>query len=130
MRLAALLSLLAIANLGFGALQQWYVLLVLGPGTETDALFAGLAMPTLMVALISGPFTYVLIPLLAGTAGEDVWRKARLFFCVVACAATVVSAILWLLVPVWFALLVPGFSESGKALGMELTRIQLATIVF
>ena len=66
MKQAIQLGTLSAANIGIAFLFQWYVLTQLGPGIETDALFAGMTLPQLVLTVISGSLMHVLVPLLAG----------------------------------------------------------------
>ena len=59
---------LAGANILLTLLFQWYVITQLGVGIETDALFAGMALPTLILSVVSTSLTHVLVPLLATVA--------------------------------------------------------------
>ena len=59
MKQAIQLGTLSAANIGVAFLFQWYVLTHLGPGIETDALFAGMTLPQLVLAVISGSLMHV-----------------------------------------------------------------------
>lgn len=60
------LGALSAANIGIAFLFQWYVITQLGPGLESDALFAGMTILQLGLAVISGSLMHVLLPILAG----------------------------------------------------------------
>jgi putative peptidoglycan lipid II flippase len=124
------LSALAVGNVGITFLLQWYVINQLGTGMETDALFAGMTVPQLVLTIISGSLMHVLVPILAceneNKLKHDAWEFVFLatgFFGLIAIALYLSSA--W-----WVPLIVPGFSDEGKALTTQLTRIQLAGMVF
>lgn len=51
MRLALSLGILSGTNVFLAALIQWYVLVTIGPGVETDALFAGTVVPRSVLAM-------------------------------------------------------------------------------
>ncbi|MEJ7619098.1 MAG: hypothetical protein WKF30_19475 [Pyrinomonadaceae bacterium] len=57
-------------------LIQWYVVTRLGVGLETDALFAGMAIPQLILSVASSSLTHVLVPLLATTENETAFRRS------------------------------------------------------
>jgi putative peptidoglycan lipid II flippase len=59
MRLAILLSSLASGNILLGFIYQWYTVTTVGPGAETDALYAGMVVPQLVLAIIAGSLTNV-----------------------------------------------------------------------
>ena len=129
MKLAIKLSVLAASNIALVFLFQWYVLIQLGPGIETDALFAGMTIPQLVLAVISASLMHVLVPLLAGESGVDSRRDAWGFFCLVGGLFSLIAVFLYLLAPWWVPLTVPGFDEVGVTLTVELTRIQLIGMV-
>ena len=66
MKQAMQLGTLSAASIGVAFLFQWYVLTQLGPGMETDAFFAGMTLPQLVLAVISGSLMHVLVPLTSG----------------------------------------------------------------
>jgi putative peptidoglycan lipid II flippase len=107
-----------------------YVLIAVGPGVETDALFAGAALPQLLLAVISGSLIQVLVPLLAAEEDQQFRRVAWCFFVLVGAAFTALAVILSGLSPFWIPLLFPGLSDAGKLLATELARIQLVGMVF
>jgi putative peptidoglycan lipid II flippase len=124
------LGTLSVANIGIAFLFQWYVLTQLGPGMETDALFAGMTLPQLVLAVISGSLMHVLVPLLAGEDEDRLRHDAWGFFVLVGGLFSLLAAILYVTAPWWVPLTVPGFDEAGKELTIELTRIQLIGMVF
>jgi putative peptidoglycan lipid II flippase len=130
MKLAFQLGALAAINIFAAFLIQWYVLVIIGPGVETDALFAGMAVPQLVLAVISGSLMHVLVPLLAGEEENRFHQDAWGFFIIVGGVFSVIACLLYFLAPFWVSLLVPGFSDVGKALTVVLTRIQLIGMVF
>jgi putative peptidoglycan lipid II flippase len=124
------LGILSATNIGISFLFQWYVLIQLGPGIETDALFAGMAMPQLVLAVISGSLMHVLVPLLAGEDETRLRQNAWGFFVLVGSLFSFLAITLYVSATWWVPLSVPGFSEEGKILTIELTRIQLIAMVF
>jgi putative peptidoglycan lipid II flippase len=130
MRQPLLLGVLAASNIGIAFLYQWYVLVQLGPGLETDALFAGMTVPQLALAVISGSLMHVLVPLLAGEPADRFRHDAWGFFVLVGALFAAIAVLLYVFAPFWVPLTVPGFSEAGKGLTVHLTRIQLVGMVF
>jgi len=124
------LGTLSAANIGIAFLFQWYVLTQLGPGMETDALFAGMTLPQLVLAVISGSFMHVLVPLLAGEDEDRLRHDAWGFLVLVGGLFGLLAAILYVAAPWWVPLTVPGFSDAGQILTIDLTRIQLIGMVF
>lgn len=130
MKLSIQLGLLASINIVFAFIFQWYVLTQLGPGVETDALFAGMTIPQLVLAIISGSLIHVLVPLLSGESEERLSHDAWGFLILIGSLFSLLAAILYTTAPWWVPLTVPGFNELGKALTVKLTRIQLIGMVF
>ncbi|HEY6187359.1 MAG TPA: lipid II flippase MurJ [Pyrinomonadaceae bacterium] len=130
MKQSLILAWLSATNIVLGLFIQWYVITTLGVGIETDALFAGMVLPQLILALFSTSLTYVLVPILAIEDEESFRRDAWAFFLSITGFATALSLVLYVTAQWWVPLLVPGFSAAGRALTVELTRIQLATLIF
>jgi putative peptidoglycan lipid II flippase len=130
MRQAVQLGVLAAVNIGIAFLFQWYVVTRLGAGMETDALFAGMTIPQLVLAVISGSLMHVLVPLLAGENEERLRHDAWGFLILVGGLFGLLALILYVTAPWWIPIIVPGFSDEGQALTMEVTRIQLIGMVF
>src|SRR5438552_13672398 len=130
MRQPLLLGVLATSNIGIAFLYQWYVFIQLGPGMETDALFAGMTVPQLALAVVSGSLMHVLVPMLAGESTERFRHDAWGFFVLVGALFTAIALLLYLFAPYWVPVTVPGFSEAGKGLTVHLTRIQLIGMIF
>lgn len=123
------LGLLSATNIGLSFLFQWYLITQLGPGMETDALFAGMTIPQLVLVVISGSLMHVLVPLLAGESQEQLRHDAWGFVVFVGGSIGCLAIILYLTAPWWIPLAVPGFSPVGQDLTVELTRIQLVGMV-
>lgn len=130
MKLSFSLAVLAGSNIIVAFLIQWYVLVTIGPGVETDALFAGMAVPQLVLAIISGSLMYILVPLLAVQEEERFRQEAWGFFIIVGGVFSAIACLLFFFAYIWVPVLIPGFSDSGKTLTVILTRIQLIGMVF
>jgi putative peptidoglycan lipid II flippase len=130
MKIVLSLGLLAGTNVILTFLMNWYILTTLGAGVHTDALYAGMAIPQFVLAVIGGSFTTALIPILAGERDARFQEQAWTFFWVVAVGLTALAAMLSLLAFLWVPLLVAGFSETTKSLTISLTRLQLTAMVF
>jgi putative peptidoglycan lipid II flippase len=129
-KLAIKLGGLSATNLGIAFLFQWYVLIHLGPGIETDALFAGMTIPQLVLAVISGSLMHVLVPLLSGESEDRMRHDAWGFLILIGSLFGLLAIFLYAAAPWWVPLTVPGFDEAGQMLTVELTRIQLIGMVF
>ncbi|MCA1636237.1 MAG: virulence factor MviN, partial [Acidobacteria bacterium] len=133
LRLTLSLGWLATVNIVVTLVIHWYVITRLGIGVETDALFAGMIVPQLLVVLFTSSLLHVLVPVLAARAadaGFDLRRELWGTFLLVAGASGLAAAALHLAAGYWMRWLVPGFSAEGYALAVALTRIQLFGLVF
>ena len=130
MKQTVTLALLAGTNILVTLLFQWCVITQLGVGLQTDALFAGMAVPQLILLVVSSSLTHVLVPLLATADSEDFRQNAWGFFLGISGGFSVLALLLYVTASYWVPWLVPGFSKAGQALTVTLTRIQLLGMVF
>jgi len=130
MKRALQLGSLSTVNMAIGFLFQWYTLTELGPGVKTDALIAGMTIPQLILAVVSGSLAHVLVPLLVGKNAEQSRHDAWGFLFLIVISFSLLAIILHATAPWWVPVTVPGFSANGQALALELTRIQLIGMVF
>jgi putative peptidoglycan lipid II flippase len=119
------LALLAGTNILVTLLFQWYVVTQLGVGLETDAFFAGMAVPQLILLVVSSSLTHVLVPLLATEDSTTFRQNSWGFFLGISGIFTVLALLLYVSAAYWVPWLVPGFSKAGQSLTVTLTRIQL-----
>jgi putative peptidoglycan lipid II flippase len=124
------LGVLSAANIVMTFLLQWYVLIQLGTGTETDALFAGMTIPQIVLVVISGSLTHVLVPILAGENKVRQQQEAWSLIFFVGGLFGFIAILLYVTASLWIPVTVPGFDEAGQALTVELTRIQLLGMIF
>lgn len=129
-KLTLQLTALSVTNLATAFLLQWYVIVMLGPGAETDALFAAMTIPHLALSVISGSLVHVLVPLLSGENGPRVRHDAWAFLALVGGLFGILAVILYVSATWWVPLTVPGFDETSRSLTIDLTRIQLVGMVF
>ncbi|MBV1914387.1 MAG: hypothetical protein KUG72_03320 [Pseudomonadales bacterium] len=130
MRQTLHLGTISAANIAFAFLYQWYAITTLGAGIQTDALFAGMTIPQLALAIISGSLMHALVPLLSCENEESLKRSAWSFIALIGGLFSVLAFFLFVTASLWVPLIVPGFSEKGMNLTIELTRIQLVGMVF
>ena len=124
------LGFLSACNILAAFAFQWYVLTRLGSGVETDALFAGMTIPQLLLAVVSDSLMHVLVPLLAGEERERSRHDAWGFAALVGGCFALLALVFFATAPWWVPLTAPGFTRAGQALMVELTRIQLIGMVF
>jgi putative peptidoglycan lipid II flippase len=120
----------AAANIGATFLFQWYIITELGAGAETDALFAGMALPQLVLSVVSLSLTQVLVPILAGESAEQFRSDLWGFLALVGGLFLVLASLFYVTAGLWVPVLVPGFAAEVQDLTVELTRIQLIGMVF
>ncbi|MBV1874430.1 MAG: virulence factor MviN [Gammaproteobacteria bacterium] len=130
MRLGVKLGLLSASNVGMVFLFQWYVLVYFGAGTETDAFFAGMAIPQLVLVVITGSLMHVLVPLLSGEREDLIRQDAWGFLFLITVFFLLLASFLYTTVGWWVPLTVPGFNNAGQILTIELARVQLISMVF
>lgn len=130
MRQAAQLGAISIVNAGIAFFFQAIVFAKLGAGIETDALFAGMTIPQLVLSVVSASLSYVLVPMLSSETEKNLKQYSWTFLVLVTCMFLFLASILFVAAPLWVPLTVPGFTEAGKALTIKLTRIQLVGMVF
>jgi putative peptidoglycan lipid II flippase len=130
MRQTLTLACLAGGNILVTLLFQWYLITQLGVGIETDALFAGMAVPQLILMVVSSSLTHVLVPLLATEDEITFARNAWGFFLGISGIFTAFAVVLFVSAAYWVPWLVPGFSSAAQSLTVSLTRIQLIGMIF
>src|SRR5438093_13673749 len=123
MKQTVTLACLAAANILVNLLLQWCVITQLGFGFETDALFAGMAVPQLILGVVSSSLTHVLVPLLTTEDGGTFKETAWGFFIGISMLFAILALALGATAGGWVPWLFPGFTKAGEALAVTLTRI-------
>jgi putative peptidoglycan lipid II flippase len=129
MRLSLTLAVLACSNILLTLLAQWFVITHLGVGIQTDAFFAAMTVPQLILSVVSSSLTHVLVPLLATENEQAFQQNAWGFFAGVTALFSLLAVVLLISSRFWVPLMFPGFSSTGLELTITLTRIQLITMV-
>jgi len=130
LRLAVVLGCLAGINVLLAFFYQWYVLAAIGPGLETDALFAAMAVPQILLAVVTGSLTQVLVPLLSVQNSDNFQKAAWGFFQGIGLISVLLSFVLFITAAEWVPWTVPGFTPETRSLTVTLARIQLIGMVF
>ena len=107
-----------------------YVVARVGPGAETDALFASIVVPQLLVMIVAGSLIHVLVPLLAGRDPEGFGEDAWTFVVGVGGAYAAGAVVLYAAAPSWVPWAVPGFAPPTRALAVELARVHAVGMTF
>lgn len=124
-RASGLVAALTGADLVVGLLYQWYVLARLGPRVETDALYAGMMVPQLVLVALTNPLSQVLVPILSVHDEEGFSQTVWTFIQGIALCLGGLALAGWLTAGVWVPLTVPAFAAEAQALTTRLVRIQL-----
>jgi putative peptidoglycan lipid II flippase len=130
MRLTIILGIFAIVNILLSFLYVWYIITTLGASAVTDAFFAAIVIPQLVLAVVSDSLTHVLVPLLANRKGAGFFREAWSFFQGVGLLFGGAAIILSVSASIWVPWIFPGFDKAGVLLTTSLLRIQLIGMVF
>lgn len=112
-------------SIACGIAGQWVLLTAIGPGADTDAYFAALVLPQVLLAVVAGPLLNVLVPLLSTVDAAERRRTGWLLVAVLGSASALATLILALLAPTWVPLTIPGFAEPQLALTVMLVRLQM-----
>ncbi len=129
MRTTGVLAGLASLDILLSVVYQWYFLRAIGPGLETDALYAGMMVPQLVLIVLTGSLIQVLVPLLAVQSEETYAQSVWTFMHVVALGFGGIVLLAWITAGWWVPLTVPRFSLEGRQLTVHLVRIQLVGLV-
>lgn len=130
MRLTVTLGCLAGFNVLVAFFFQWYILAAVGPGPETDALFAATAVPQILLAVVTGSLTQVLVPLLAIESKDNFQKAVWNFYQAIGLILGTLALLLFIAAPLWVPWTVPGFSSGTLWLTVKLVQIQLVGMVF
>ena len=130
MKLTIQLSIFSAFNIFILFVFQWYVLIHIGPGVETDAFFASMTVPQIILIIISGSLMHILVPLLTGENDKIFNNNSWAFLLLIGGLFFLLAIILSFLAPWWVPLVVPGFNEVGKDLTINFTQIQLIGMFF
>src|SRR5258706_3105790 len=101
MKQTVTLALLAGANILVTLAFQWFVITQLGVGIETDALVDGMAVPELILLVVSSLLTHVLVPLLAVEDQNAFQQDAWGFFLAISAIFTALAALLFATAAYW-----------------------------
>ncbi|WP_191965543.1 murein biosynthesis integral membrane protein MurJ [Oryzomonas sagensis] len=130
MRLATILGSLTGINVLLTFIYQWYIVTIIGPGTETDSFFASMVVPQLILTVVTGSLIFVLVPILATEQDDSFHQETWNFFLAIGVLFSVTTVILYLTTNYWVPMTVPGFSPHSKTLTIALTKIQLVGMLF
>jgi putative peptidoglycan lipid II flippase len=127
---SAWIAVAATANLAVTFGYQWFPVVKLGAGAETDALFVSAIVPQIVLSVISTSLTSVLTPMLSTASATAFRMQAWTVGLGVALAAAALNGVLYLSAGIWVPWLVPGFDAPVRALTLDLVRVQLIGAFF
>lgn len=130
MKLSIKLGFLSAANIVLAFLIQWYILMSIGVGEQTDAFFAGMTIPQLVTAVVSNSLMHVLVPLLSGEEPEKSRHDTWALLLIITASFSSIAILLYITADWWIPLTVPGFNETSQQLTISLAKIQLIGMVF
>ncbi len=121
------LSITTSTGLLIGLLSQFYILFYFGTSIQTDAHIVSLTIPLLISSVFVVTLPQILVPIFldqddAGIAAWHVMIPLAAFF-------TVLSLALFLLAPFYIPLLFFGLNSDASQLAIELTKIQVWSIL-
>ena len=128
-RQISILAVLSISNIALVFAFQWYIVTYIGSGWKTDALFAAMVVPNLVLAIVSSSLTHVLVPILSVKQGVDFEENAWMFFYLVGFFFIGIAFFLVLSDGYWLPLLLPGFGSEELQLTTNVFEIQVLSIV-
>lgn len=120
----------SVANIGSALLFQWLLLTMLGPGVETDALFAGMTVPQLFATIISSSMTHVLVPIFAGEHLREQRANAWTLIVFYGAFFVLTAFVLAITANIWAPVTVFGFSDSAKQLTANFAMISVIGMIF
>lgn len=124
------LGVVVTINLALQFLFQWYIIISLGPGLYTDALFGALALPQFILVVLSGSLTMVLIPMMAKHKNDEFLEESWTYFQTVGILFICIALLLLATAQWWVTWILPGFKETNFQLIINLARIQIIAMVF
>ena len=122
----------AVVNILATLAIHWSVVTHLGIGMESDAFFAAMIVPQLLLVLATSSLLHVLVPLLTTQKSDSEEQRRELsgILLAVTGAALVITATLYLGSRFWVRWIVPGFTPQGYELAVSLTKIQVLGLLF
>lgn len=128
-RQMSILATLSIFNIVLVFAFQWYIVTFMGSGWQTDALFAAMVVPNLVLAIVSSSLTHVLVPILSLKKGAEFEESAWTYFYLVGLFFIGAALLLIISDGLWMPLLLPGFGSEELELTTNIFEIQVFGIV-
>ena len=123
------IGILAAINFALVFVFQWYLLVYFGAGEETDIFFGTLAAPQFIFLVLSGSLSMVLIPILSPLKRNEFQNESWLYLYAISFLFLLIGIIALATVQFWIPLLLPGFDGQKLATAIEVSKVQLITMV-
>jgi peptidoglycan biosynthesis protein MviN/MurJ (putative lipid II flippase) len=128
MRRFSTLAALAATDLGVGFLLQAFVLFSVGVSADTDAYFAGQAVPVVLLAILQLPLQRAVVVAFADGA-HDKFPALRLMGAV-ALGACLVLCLVAIIAPWFIAKIYSELTEPAQSLAVDVLRAQCVAVLF
>lgn len=109
---------------------QMVAVLEYGLSKETDAFFASLTLPLLVINILINPLVKVLLPFLIGETEDTIRLRIWGIVALVSTLLLVLTLVLTAYANLWISLIFPGFDQNTMELLIEITPIQLFAMIF
>jgi Uncharacterized membrane protein, putative virulence factor len=120
------LIIFSILNLAFVVVTQLFTVMTIGPSSQTDALFAGMTIPTVILAVISGALTNVLVPLFVNVRDARIYLWQHIYIMLLGGYVLVIP--LALTCHYWVGIVFPGFDHPTQELTAHIIITQLLAL--
>lgn len=124
------LAVLSTFNIAIVFVIQLVTFNIVGPGDSTDALFLGLAVPTLILSVTVTALNNVLVPLFSGKKNDDLYLLFSHLLVMMVSVGLCLSLLLELTINLWLPLIANGFSHQKYEFTKLLSQIQILVIPF
>ncbi|WP_240494725.1 lipid II flippase MurJ [Vibrio breoganii] len=125
-----ILALLSSVNIVSVFVLQIVAFNIIGVSNETDALFLGLSIPTIILSITVTSLNNVLVPMLSGIGRAETKVIVSSMIVVLCGGAIAVTILLALTIDFWIPVLAHGFDYETLLLAKKLTLVQLTSIPF
>ena len=124
------ISFLVFLNYFFQFLFNWLIVTRVGPSNNTDIFFGALAVPQMVLNVVSGAFIFVITPILSRLKGNELLNEVWNFLYAMAILFMVLFAIFYISSNLWLTIVLPGFNQNDLSTALTILRIQLISVVF
>lgn len=123
------IGLLSALNLLILFSYQWYIVNYFGTGTETDAFFASMTLPLLILNIVNSSLISIIVPALAKEPKKYQQKQAWKLIAKIGLHTSILAIALGFTTHIWSKLLFFGFDQKTLDIVVDLTGIQLLAMV-